>query len=440
MQTARYPAESQASGWYHLLDSVPALAPLQEQRHVDFLIIGAGFAGLSAAKRLSDLDPNASIAILEAQRLAGGASGRNSGFMIDLPHELNSKSYHGGVDADIQQIQQNRLAIAFAANVVDEFALKDCFQRCGKHHGATNGSGLRALDDFCQQLDTLNEPFEQLNQAQMKSLTGSDYYDGGIFTPGAVQIQPAAYIRGLGHALTQQRNVTIYENSPVIKLEAGHAPSAWTKSGHITASKILLCNNGHITSFGIAKNKILNLFTYASLTEPLTAEQLKHTGELSAWGLIPAAPMGSTLRKLNNGRLLIRNEWTYNPSIEVNSKAWPRIAQQHDQCFKRRYPNLANVKMQYRWHGPVALTLNGASLFGEVEQNIHAAAVCQGLGTTRSTLYGMVLADALCHQENPLIASFSDQPTATQLPPQTLNKLGVPLYLKWLQWRAGKDL
>ena len=112
------------------------------------VVVGAGFAGLSAAKRLHDNDPDLRVIVLEAQGLAWGACGRNSGFMIDLPHELNSDNYSGEASHDIEQIEENRLAIEFAAEQVTQFKIADAFERIGKYHGATSGKGHKALQDY----------------------------------------------------------------------------------------------------------------------------------------------------------------------------------------------------------------------------------------------------------------------------------------------------
>ena len=79
----------------------------------DWLIIGAGFAGLSAARRLAQLRPGERIVVLDARELAQGPAGRNSGFMIDVPHNLSSGEYSSG-DATGTRLEmaQNRFAIA----------------------------------------------------------------------------------------------------------------------------------------------------------------------------------------------------------------------------------------------------------------------------------------------------------------------------------------
>ena len=86
----------------------------------------------------SSTRPGAKIAVLEAGRIAEGASGRNSGFMIDLPHELGSaKDYEGqGSLKNRTMIYLNRQAIAFARASVEEYASTIFFDPAGKVNGA----------------------------------------------------------------------------------------------------------------------------------------------------------------------------------------------------------------------------------------------------------------------------------------------------------------
>ena len=51
---------------------------------------------------------------------------------------------------------------------------------------------------------------------EMREITGSDYYLGGLYTPGAVLIQPADYIRAFAAGLGSQ--IDLFENSPVVEL------------------------------------------------------------------------------------------------------------------------------------------------------------------------------------------------------------------------------
>jgi glycine/D-amino acid oxidase-like deaminating enzyme len=81
------------SGWYELLPPPAPARELSQSLTADWVVIGAGFAGLAAARRLTQLCPGDKIVLLEAQRVGWGAAGRNSGFMIDLPHDLSTEDY-----------------------------------------------------------------------------------------------------------------------------------------------------------------------------------------------------------------------------------------------------------------------------------------------------------------------------------------------------------
>ena len=87
------PANPGISGWRGILPPRKSHKQLDENQNADYLVIGAGFAGLSAARRLNQLQPDAKIVVLEACEVSEGPAGRNSGFMIDLPHDLSSVSY-----------------------------------------------------------------------------------------------------------------------------------------------------------------------------------------------------------------------------------------------------------------------------------------------------------------------------------------------------------
>jgi glycine/D-amino acid oxidase-like deaminating enzyme len=95
-----------------ILPARDAPVELAADVNADFAIIGAGFAGLSAARRLLQLSPGARIAVLDAGRIAEGAAGRNSGFMIDLPHEISAADYSGqGVNSDREMIGPSLLLV-----------------------------------------------------------------------------------------------------------------------------------------------------------------------------------------------------------------------------------------------------------------------------------------------------------------------------------------
>ena len=161
----------------------------------DIAIVGAGFAGLSAARRLRQIAPDAKVVIVDAGHVAEGGAGRNSGFMIDLPHELTSADYAGAAEArDKVLTRLNRHAIDFAEQAVGDYQIPGgYFQRAGKFNGAASDVGMRANTSYAEHLAALGEPHELLDAQAMRAVTGTRYYMGGLFTPGTAMLQPAGY-------------------------------------------------------------------------------------------------------------------------------------------------------------------------------------------------------------------------------------------------------
>ena len=156
----RLPRQTGPAGWNAILPPQTSLPRLEQNISADVTIVGGGFAGLSAARRLRQLDPALKVVLLEAGRFAESSAGRNSGFMIDLPHDLASDNYAGdGLEADRATIALNRRAIKFATNVADEGNLpQEMFDPCGKFNAAATRAGDRHNREFAAHLDRLGEP------------------------------------------------------------------------------------------------------------------------------------------------------------------------------------------------------------------------------------------------------------------------------------------
>ncbi|MEM6728796.1 MAG: FAD-dependent oxidoreductase, partial [Pseudomonadota bacterium] len=218
MQIRRLPRDPGPAAWNKLLDDPAPPTPLEGRATADWLVIGAGFAGLAAAHRLSKHAPGDRIALLDAVRVGDGPAGRNSGFMIDLPHDLTSEDYGGTLEADRAEIADNRSAIAHAAEMAEEYGLSDeAFVRSGKVNGAASPKGAKHNSDYARHLTALGEPHEMLDASAMRDLTGTDYYQGGLFTPGTAMVQPALFVRSIAAGLRSNR-IHLHEMSPVTAL------------------------------------------------------------------------------------------------------------------------------------------------------------------------------------------------------------------------------
>jgi len=438
----RLPVHRGPAAWNAILGPQPDPVPLETDRTADVVIIGGGFAGLSAARRLLQIDPDLDVALLEAGRLAESSAGRNSGFMIDLPHELTSDDYAGAGD-DQKLINLNRLAIQFGREAVAEYGIKpDYFDECGKVNGAATRAGDHHNESYAQHLAKLGEPCELLDAQAMKDLTGSPHYTSGLYTPGTVILQPAGYIRGLREGLKQQ--IGLYENSPVTGFE--RAGSGWivqTPKAEVTTAKIILANNGHLESFGYKRGRLMHIMLYASMSPELTDEQMKTLGGASRWGITPSDPMGTTMRRIDTeqggNRFITRTCAHFRPNMEVSGRSIGWAARVQQRKFDQRFPQLAGLKAEYSWAGHLCLSNNGVSVQQQLDEGVYSACVQNGLGTARGTMTGMGAAEMAMGVQSDITRHFAAEDEPTRLPPEPFSTIGANAYLRWKEWRAGAE-
>ncbi len=432
------------SAWNELLPEREPLPSLSSNLTSDWLIVGAGFAGLSAARRVLQETPNDSVVILDAQGLASGPAGRNSGFMIDLPHDLASDDYGGQIENDSKTIKQNRYAINFAKETVEALQLpKECFKEIGKINGAATAKGMRHNHDYAKHLSKLGEKYEYLDANSMKDITGTNYYKGGLFTPGTVMIQPALYIRALGEKILSNR-VRLYESSPVEELnKIGSDWQAKTPKGLVTASKVILAVNGNIENFGYFQNSLLHIYTYGSITQKLTPDQIKILGGKKEWGITPADPLGTTVRRISGiggDRIVIRNRFTYNPNMSPNKSILDNVLRSHVKSFSDRFPMLKDIKLSQTWGGHLTLSRNNVAAFGELKPGLFSACCQNGLGTVKGTLHGLAAADLAMGKKTALVKQLLNNPKPKKLPFKPLTKIAVSSRIKLGELLAGKEL
>ncbi|MEM1073608.1 MAG: FAD-binding oxidoreductase [Pseudomonadota bacterium] len=444
MKVKRLPVDPGPAGWNSLLPPADTADTLSTQTIADWLVIGAGFAGLSAARRLAQLCPTDRIILLEASRVGEGPAGRNSGFMIDLPHDLASENYAGALDADRLQIEDNRRAITFAADMAQAFGLSpEAFAQSGKINGAATEKGLHHNRTFADHLAALGERFEMLDAQAMRDMTGTNYYQNGLFTPGAAIIQPAMYVRAIARALRSNR-LSIFERSPVTALQrAGSDWQAETPQGRVTAPRVILAVNGHLESFGHMQGRLMHVFTYASMTRALTASECATLGGAQVWGLTPADPLGTTVRRISGqggDRIVIRNRFTFDPSMEVSDTRIAAVGRDHDAAFAARFPMLADVDMEYRWGGRLCLSYNNVQVVGELEPGLWSACCQNGLGTAKGTLAGLLAAEGANGVTSGALSRAIGAPSPKKLPPAQIANLGANVRLRWGEWRAGREL
>lgn len=438
--TSRLPTNPGVSGWVAMLPQRIEQPQLEGAQTADFVVIGAGFAGLSAARRLSQIDAGLRVVVLEAGVVGEGPAGRNSGFIIDLPHEVSAEGFSSdSASKSRQDIAIYRRAISLGSELATEQGWgADIFDPCGRYCVAMSAEGDAHLAAYAEQLKGLGEEHRLLDAAQTAAVTGSATYTSALFTPGTVIVQPAAYVRAIADSFRDP--VKVFERTPAISFErSGGGWLVKTPKGSVRTAKIVLANNGHAQGFGFFQRQLLHVYTYASLTREFDPSRL--AGH-SKWAATPALPMGTTVRRINTpggDRILVRSRYSYNPGLKVGDSEVASAGVLHDRKFEARFPALKNVGMEFRWGGAMALTWNSVPAFGEVEQGVFAACGCNGLGASKATASGIAAAEIATGVETELTRIYAGFAPPRTLPPQPITLIGAKVQMAVREWRAGME-
>ena len=412
-----FPNYKLKSGWNALLPAREASPALGKNISVDVLIIGAGWTGISAAKRWRSLSPEAGIALIDASEIGEGNPGRNSGFLLEIAL---------AEDANPDQIEKmnlgNRLTASTMAEIlaeIDASGHKVDITKAGTYRAAASEVGLKSLQNYRAFLDTAGLEHESLNATALKSRIGSDFYQEGLYSPDCYLAQPAAAIRALASLLPE--SVQLFENTPALKLE--QQLGGWlvqTPNGGVTARKLVLANNAFSKELGIGSSRLVAMHTYAALTPVLEKSVLDHLGSDESWGLLPTHRLGSTLRRTIDGRLMVRSMHSYEKEADQ-----AMIIGELRHRLEKRFPQLPDFNFEHCWGGAVGFTLNGGQVWGEFKPGLYVSAGCNGGGTVKGTLLGKLLAEAAHGMKVPNVPKLFGQ--ASWMPPEPFRKVGYKL-------------
>ena len=434
---ARLPEDDSANGWSLMLPQRQPKSALTGHHLVDWLVVGAGFAGLAAARRLAQLRPSDSIILLEANRVGENASGRNSGFAIDLPHNVGSSMEE--LEGSHRFMALARAAVDYHESQIREHGIECAWSQPGKYHVAVSEQGVDdVLTPFAKELDALGEPYTWFDKPALDARLGTQHFVAGVHTPGCRVMNPAALTRGLADSLPE--NVSLHEDSAVLEFQHGNGVSVKTAKGDVKTSKVILCVNGYAGPFGFYHNKLLNFSANASLTRRLDPGEQKAIGCEANWALTPAnAFAGITMRYTEDHRILIRQNIYFNPTMRESDQYRNRIAGIHEQLFHQRFPMLPEVNLEYTWTGFICLSQNGSPGFGRLAPDVFTSVCQNAVGVTKGTIGGVLAAEMACGEDNELIGYMESLGKPNRVPPRPFLDVGVRSKFAWELWKARAE-
>ncbi|MBT7623833.1 MAG: FAD-binding oxidoreductase, partial [Flavobacteriaceae bacterium] len=291
--------------WINDLSPRNNIQTLSSDLDSEWLIIGAGYTGLSAARKLGQLYPNQKIILVDAQLAGEGASSRNSGYLVDTTlndgFTSNKELENYKKKADIYS-----LGIDVVKKFINEYQVDCDWNESGKYFASSKLEDKKILTNFSNTLSQLGFEHNLLTDNELSKKLGTNFYNIGLYTKGGILLHPGKLVRAMIDVLPN--NVYLYENSYLLKWSKNKdIISCDFKNGKINTKKIIFSTNGFLKSLGIKSNYNFPITLTASMTRSLTDEEFKFIGEPKEWGVLPVRPMGATIRMTKDRRILIRN-------------------------------------------------------------------------------------------------------------------------------------
>ena len=427
-------------GWIALAGTSPGRDHLKGPEKADWLIIGAGITGLSAAHSLAEMYPEARIVVVDRQRAAQGASARNSGYAVSHENpgddELIGHSGFAGFEVD------SAIGCAAGEEVrkrISRHGIECEYRDSGYNFAVNDPAKLTHIEAKLKTLSAVGASAQFLEGGQLAQKLGTRHYRAAIWCGnGNALLQPAKYVKGLLDALPA--NVTVFENTEISGLEPvrGGVRATGTQ-GSIEAGQGLVCLNAFIPRAGIDNSATFPMELSASLTRPLSDREYAAIGSVEPWGVLSTRPLGATVRLTPDRRVMIRNTAEYRTKDLSDSDLIQR-RKHHALGLQRRFPGLTEQDIDYTWTGHLSATRSGQPYFAKVQERVFAVAGCNGSGVARGTLWGRLLAEMASGASSPLLQSVMDRARPGWLPPRPFFDIGAVLRMRVEAVRARTEI
>ena len=424
--------------WINDLQPRPNIDSINKNKICDWLIVGAGYTGLSAARKLSQLNPNQKIILVDAQLAGEGASGRNSGYLVDTT--LND-GFTSNKELENYKTKTNiyKLGIDAVKKFVKEHQVDCDLNEAGKYFASSKIEDKKVLSNFSETLSRLGFENNLLSVNELEKRIGTNFYNIGLYTKGGILLHPGKLARSMIDMLPD--NIQLYENSSLLNWKKSNdIIDCYFKNANIKTKKIIFATNGFLKSLGIKKNYNFPITLTASMTRSLTDKEFESIGSPKEWGVLPVRPMGATIRMTKDRKILIRNTAeVYNP-FKMSKLELDKRSIKQKIGIKKRFPQLPDNIIKSSWSGIVSRTRNSSQIFDKIDNNIFAAGCYNGSGIGVGTLFGEQIAIKASNENSKEIETIESRNKPAWLPPQPFLNLGIKTRLIYERFRAESEI
>lgn len=362
-------------------------------KEVDLAVVGAGFTGLSTA--LHAARAGLSVAVLEANTVMWGASGRNGGMATNgLAIGFRSAVARYGEAEAKRSIDRYNDAVDLIEQIVVDHGLDVDFERRGKLILAAKEShvpGLRMTRDALERV--AGHRVSLLEREHLREEIGSDAFHAAIVEEDSA----ALHVGKFGHELARlavEAGATIHERAEVTGLTrvgSGTVHDLQTSRGTVRAQRVVVGTSGYTGKpFGWLQRRIVPVGSFVTVTEPLPADV--------AHALLPNRRTASnTMNLLHYFRLTPDNRLLFGGRARF-ALSDPSSDRKSGQILvdarNAAFPQLRDFATDYMWGGLVDISMDRMVHAGE-HRGIFYSMAYSGHGVQMAVYMGRAMAEVL---------------------------------------------
>jgi glycine/D-amino acid oxidase-like deaminating enzyme len=380
--------------------------PLEGALDADVAIAGAGFTGLWTAYALTERDPGLRIAIVEAETVGYGASGRNGGFVsAGIAGEGRVYGRSSSPDAVARAERAMIDGIDWIGDVVAREKVECGWIKGGAYRVATSPPQLvrvRAGLDAKRARGLDEDDVRFVTPAEVTADVRVAGVLGGTYTPHCARVDPARLARGLAEAC-ERRGVTLFERTAATAIGPGRIECV---RGTVRAPVVVRATEAFTTRLPGERRSYLPLASHMLATEPLPATTWEELGWASCAPVADQRYQFVYAQRTAEGRIALGGRgltYRLGGSIRERDEVQPRIHERLEQSLRRLFPAAAGARVTHRWGGFFAAPRDWCmSVDYDRATGLARAGGYSGHGVVASSLAGRTLADLITGTESEL--------------------------------------
>lgn len=382
----KFPLQHTRSYYAATVNHHTAFAPLSGEASCDVCVIGAGFTGISTALHLVERGYN--VHVVEANKVGWGASGRNGGQLIGgISGEERMAERYGESTSEL--LWNLRWA---GHDIIRERVLKygiDCDLKWGYLDVAIKKRHLRDMEREHDKLSKHDFPHEHrlLDDKETAELIGTREYIGSMLNKGNGHLHPLNLCIGEAMA-AHSLGATIYEQSPVTRIETDGKPVVHTEQGRINAGAVVLAGNAYHDISSRLRGHLFPVNSFIIATEVLSDEMVQQINPQDVAVCDPNFVL-EYFRLSADKRLLFGGRIRHFGDDEAF------IRRRLQQKMLRVYPQLGDIGIDYAWTGSIGVTVSRVVQMGRLGPNVFYSQGYSGHGVNVTHLAGQIMADAV---------------------------------------------